>query len=587
MKAEDYINQYQAVRDGHYSGEELTRALEAIFEDGFRDRQETELLQTISSHTAYQGGALVIDSKALRLARAIQTENVLTQKHFDRFRKSRALKTDDCQQVDLRVDGLTCYADDSFHVGLKIAFGVSTEREVIGLPSAGGLYPDGTRAGEEDPLLVFLEKNALQAVLPSLDSPLMEGALEAVSRMGIPPSMEKPAKEYPGGRQMELVQDEADRLSAGQECILISGICFKGAVSESVRLEIRRILESLPAHLLAAFGRIPVTMTLFDPKEIYPPLLESARLSLPPEPALSFGYPYSEAFRMPFYLDITALQALPHELIHALFGMMPMFLTEGMNTPESPLGGLSRYYAERVARIRYYPEDALTTSYQKANVWEFEAEGLNAFYTSPRVGDHIGSADEMRREDPLLFLAFLHFDAILKNMTDEFPPFWRAFTETARGFAEKYLEETGDQWDSPENLEWFLAHAINLDCDDEIIFWKNLQDDWPADSIEVREQAFRVERISEAAPGWEKIREYGRLFHWMAKVKPGDPVSLSYEPNEGAVKSEAFEGTVVEVGEDFILIDVETDDGRAHHLQFDLDYSYSEDETGIFEIQTD
>lgn len=253
-----------------------------------------------------------------------------------------------------------------------------------------------------------------------------------------------------------------------------------GKIPEGYIEDLDDAFQILPDYVQAAIHEQLGPIYAFDSSQLYTELLDEEVVSEPQ--AKTFWVQYNEETnKSDMYLETEGKSesSVVHELGHVITDMIPSYyrhLAWGSF-------GIGRLFQEKLKAIKHSAEEVFTTRYQADSVLEDFAEAFLIFYTDKISSGyvHTGSIEELRREEPRLYLVLESLDTLLEAhygdlQNDHAAPMWAAFSETNLARIDEFLEEHPDNWSDEENLARFRDNTLSLDISDEAIIWIAMQE---------------------------------------------------------------------------------------------------------------
>lgn len=512
------LHHYHAFISKGVTVETLAAYLNDVFKDGYMDASEEDVLKQIVENKidpALDDMNIYIAPDAVNLAQDILKRKVLTTEQFQRFerlspyfRKQNVQSLDSKPiEVDARINHVEGGENGAIGLSLRITDGGIPLDILVTIPNPEGFYPGGHLAGYRQSLSLFMGKELAGMILGNtitntkdentrrMLTPALEGVGRILRKPGRSHGCNPDADHFKMSRELNVIEWEVGG-KKDSPTRSIDGLMFKGPIDEELAGTIEQQLQNYPMHVFEPLRQSQWSVNVYYPEQLFPKELKKGRIKFAPVGQLAF-VPYFGANNV--YFPASRTSPITHELFHALFSPLRW-------KTESSSYGVGRLYREALDRVKNYDEEAMSTTYQASSPNEYIADGGVVFYDGASCHGFEGSRRELAEEDPLLFLAFVQMDAILKHdyehqdCENATPPYWAAFTETARAHSEAYMLEYGDAWQDEENLARFRKEALNLDISAEVEFMGSFGRVPEKKRDRVSQLA---KELMERCPGWE------------------------------------------------------------------------------------
>lgn len=505
MKDAVKLAQAYQILTGPLDAEKLWQQLDAVYEDGYMDNLEEGFLKAVSERGGGVFGGIEVRKDAKDLAAKILQKKIYSRKQYERFANREKISNNPTlhflsEGIEARLESLTPLENGGFVLYANLLTAEAPLKIKMDLPDREGDYPGNSclKTGSEDPLSSSLKKAVALAALQNAywekpNQEILEG-LDALTRVGEESGQNggeafrcRKAETSGGEDLISLLSKRIPRSKESARKTEIRGIEFRGAMNEGIREKIEKALARYPDYVIKAIAHFKPVVQLFDPNVVYPPLIDSGLLLEPPQDNLSWTVTTGWVGQLLnvrlqkggiIFLNTRGIRnGLTHELAHFLLDQVPLDIRilprESFDGDSS--SGLRGLYEEAKSRVRHFPEDAFVTPYQAVSEFEYSADGMEVFYRNVLSDRHTGTREELKKEDPLLYLSFRQMDFLLQrsfgsepsNNVCNAPPFWVPFTETGIHHAKTYLGEKGAEWDNERNLDIFLSGTLDLDITEE------------------------------------------------------------------------------------------------------------------------
>lgn len=550
MKIDQYLQHVWNLSDKNMSDSDWAQLLWDIYNDNYLDAQEQGLL----IHVAQNGDSAFYCPPHIAMNAQAWLANPTKPADFGQILKSiyPNFFPDDTTSITSQVNELTNLDWGGMHLVIGMTKGKTTRNMEIILPNAEGYNEFGNSAS----LFVYnlwssltgeVAQKTLGEAFHAEQNPQkrenLRRALEAFNGWyssnvnnvtGAAPSA--------GPTMPELVEPEATRLAASQGFRQVSGFKINETIDANSQNALKSSLGFLPLYVVRALNDQTGSITFFTPEEVYSNLLQSGKINTPTGTGMSFTSYNVETKKSALFMDHTSPalnENMTHEFGHVLHQAMPQYFLPLFS--EQTAAGIGRLYSEHMQNLRKTGnpiEEELATTYSANSAYDNFAEAVGIFYHKTYGSNyfHTATEEELKNEDPKLYLCLVQMDALLKaqygadgteNNTIPFP-YWFAFSETSLARAEAYLESTGIHWNDTAALQLFATETTNVDFSDEDFFWKNITLYNQGSQIPDNYEALTQEFFATAKRLADKYPKFVQAWYYAAHDSTNSESSLPY-----------------------------------------------------------